>query len=192
MDGGLKLGRVLGIPFAVHHTWLIAFGLVAWSLAVGFFPSSYPGWSPAAYWLAGALAALLLFVSVLVHEVAHALVARARGLRVRGITLFVFGGVSAIEGEAERPLDEFLIAVVGPLTSGAIAGLAWLAGGAVSPTTGMVHAIVGTWRSPTASWRPSTWCPATRSTAGASSARSSGRSAVACPPRRRRRRTSAN
>jgi Zn-dependent protease/CBS domain-containing protein len=142
VDGGVKLGRVLGIPFAVHHTWLIAFGLVAWSLAVGLFPERYAGWTPGTYWLVGLVAALLLFVSVLVHELAHALVAQGRGLSVRGITLFVFGGVAEIEGEAERPLDEFLIAVVGPLTSGAIGGLAWLASGMVAETNGIAHAIL--------------------------------------------------
>lgn len=142
MDGGLKLGRVFGIPFAIHHTWLIAFGVVALSLALGFFPVSYPGWSPGAYWVAGVAAALLLFLSVLVHELAHALVARGRGMNVRGITLFVFGGVSAIEGEAERPLDELLIAVVGPLTSGAIAAIAWLASGVIAPADGIVDATV--------------------------------------------------
>ncbi len=76
MDGGLKLGRVFGIPLSIHHTWLIAFALVAWSLAAGFFPSAYPGWASVTYWLAGAVAALLLFVSVLLHEIAHALTPR--------------------------------------------------------------------------------------------------------------------
>src|SRR2546425_2739139 len=142
MDGGFRVGRVLGIPVGVHHTWIVAFVLVAWSLAIGFFPGSYPGWTPSTYWLAGALAALLLFVSVLIHEISHAVVARARGLRVRGITLFVFGGVATIEGEAEEPLDEFLIAVVGPITSLAIAAASWLASGLAPSDRGVVHAIM--------------------------------------------------
>jgi Zn-dependent protease len=141
MDGSFRVGRVLGIPVGVHHTWIVAFALVTWSLAVGYFPDAYSAWRPAAYWAAGALAALLLFLSVLVHELSHAVVARARGLGVRGITLFVFGGVATIEGEAERPLDEFLIAIVGPITSFAVAAAAWL-GAAVAVGSGVGHAIV--------------------------------------------------
>jgi Zn-dependent protease/CBS domain-containing protein len=141
MDGSFQFMRLAGIPIRLHYTWLLAVGLVTWSLAVGFFPDSYPGWEPARYWAAGAAAALLLFTSVLVHELSHALVACRRGFGVRGITLFVFGGVAEVEGEAERPLDEFLIAVVGPITSFAVAGLAWLAARAVPDQSSMAHAI---------------------------------------------------
>ena len=141
MDGSFQVMRLAGIPIRLHYTWLLAVGLMAWSLAAGFFPDAYPGWEPTAYWAAGVAAALLLFVSVLLHELAHAVVARGRGFEVRGITLFVFGGVAEVEGEAERPLDEFLIAVVGPIASFAIAGLAWLAARAVADESGMAHAI---------------------------------------------------
>jgi Zn-dependent protease/CBS domain-containing protein len=141
MDGSFQVMRLAGIPVRLHYTWLLAVGLVAWSLASGFFPGRYPGWEPLQYWAVGAAAAVLLFVSVLVHELSHAVVARARGFGVRGITLFVFGGVAEVEGEAERPLDEFLIAIVGPITSFAIAGLAWLLAGAIPDRTGMAHAI---------------------------------------------------
>jgi Zn-dependent protease/CBS domain-containing protein len=141
MDGSFQVMRLAGVPIRLHYTWLLAVGLVAWSLASGFFPSSYPGWEPSRYWIAGAAAALLLFLSVLVHELSHAAVARGRGFGVRGITLFVFGGVAEVEGEAERPLDEFLIAIVGPITSFAIAALAWLLARAVPDDTSMAHAI---------------------------------------------------
>jgi Zn-dependent protease/CBS domain-containing protein len=141
MDGSFQIMRIAGIPIRLHYTWLLAVALVTWSLAAGFFPDSYPGWEPLRYWLAGGAAALLLFASVLIHELSHAIVARGRGFGVRGITLFVFGGVAEVEGEAERPLDEFLIAVVGPITSFAIAGLAWLAGRAVTDQSSMAHAI---------------------------------------------------
>src|SRR5687768_9206969 len=102
MDGSFQVMRVAGIPIRLHYTWLLAVGLLTWSLAAGFFPDSYPGWEPLRYWVAGGVAALLLFASVLVHELSHAIVARGRGFGVRGITLFVFGGVAEVEGEAER------------------------------------------------------------------------------------------
>jgi Zn-dependent protease/CBS domain-containing protein len=100
--------------------------LVAWSLAQGYFPSLYPGWEATTYWVAGVVAALALFGSVLLHELSHSLVAIWRGIRVRSITLFIFGGVSTMEEETEQPQDEFLIAVVGPLASVLLAGLFWV------------------------------------------------------------------
>ena len=124
-QGSFKLGTIDGIDIRIHYTWLLAYLLIAWSLAMGYFPMSGESASSVTYWALGAVAALLLFVSVLLHELAHSLVARARGLRVDSITLFIFGGVSTISGEARTARDEFLIAVVGPLTSLALAGLFW-------------------------------------------------------------------
>jgi len=125
MKSSFRLGRIAGIEIGIHYSWLLAFILIAWSLAQGFFPQNFPGWDLATYWITGVLAALFLFVSVLVHELAHSLVAIARGLPVRGITLFIFGGVSRIEGEPEKPKVEFAMAVVGPLASLALAGIFW-------------------------------------------------------------------
>ena len=125
MPNTWRVGSIFGIPFRVHYTWLLAVFLITWSLASGFFPSMYRGWAPEAYWFAGAVGALGLFGSVLLHELSHSLVALTRGLGVASITLFIFGGVSSIEDEAEKPADEFLVSIVGPLTSFAIAALAW-------------------------------------------------------------------
>lgn len=125
MQGTLRLGRVAGIEIGIHSSWLVAAVLVAWSLAEGFFPANYPGWAPTTYWLVGSIAALALFASVLVHELSHSLVALALGHEVHSITLFIFGGVSSLKGEARRPRDEFLISVVGPLTSFALAAVFW-------------------------------------------------------------------
>ncbi len=125
LEGSVRFGRIAGIDLRLHVTWLLAFGLLTWSLASSVFPATYPRWSGGTYWLVGALAALLLFACVLVHELSHALVARARGMRVAHITLFVFGGVTSVEGEAEEPADEFWMAVVGPLTSLALACLTY-------------------------------------------------------------------
>lgn len=125
MKGSLRMGRIAGIEIGIHYTWLLAFVLISLSLAQGFFPQAYPGWNPGTYWVTGILAALLLFVSVLLHELAHSLVAQARGLPVQSITLFIFGGVSNIGEEAEKPSVEFVIAIVGPLTSLALAGIFW-------------------------------------------------------------------
>jgi len=122
----LPLFRVRDIQVGVHVSWLVVFALVTWSLAMGFLPEAIPGIAAGDAWLIGAISALLLFASVLLHELAHSFVAISRGLPVHSITLFLFGGVSNLSGESKEPRTEFLIAVVGPLTSFAIAGAAFL------------------------------------------------------------------
>ncbi|MFH1383301.1 MAG: site-2 protease family protein [Chloroflexota bacterium] len=123
MRGSVSLGRIAGIQIGVHYTWLLAFLLIAWSLALGFFPSYYPGWTNTTYWITGAIAAVLLFASVLLHELAHSFVAISRGMRVRSITLFIFGGVSNIEDEPSKAGTEFVMAFAGPLSSLILAGI---------------------------------------------------------------------
>ena len=128
LKGSLRIARIAGIDIGIHYTWFIIFVLITWSLAAGYFPVEYPGWGDLLYWLTAALAALLLFVSVLIHELAHSLVARSRGVPVRSITLFLLGGISNLESEPEKPAVEFAIAIVGPLTSVALAGIFWALG----------------------------------------------------------------
>lgn len=143
MEGTLRLAYIAGIPVRVHATWLIAFFLITWSLAASFLPNHFPFWENSMYWVTGALGAVFLFASVLVHELAHSIVARARGLPVNGITLFVFGGVSEIQSDREDAADEFLIAIVGPLMSiglaGVFLGLTALASGASGPLQALLN-----------------------------------------------------
>ncbi|MGB9723660.1 MAG: site-2 protease family protein [Chloroflexia bacterium] len=113
----LTLGRVFGIPIRINYTWFLVFFLLTLYLALGELPASYAGLPRPLYWLAGALGSLLLFASVVAHELAHSLVARSQGIPVRSITLFLFGGVASIEQEADRPGEELLMAGVGPVTS---------------------------------------------------------------------------
>ena len=120
----MHLFRVRGIPVRIDFGWLLIVGFISWNLASGYFPHVLPSLSPTAYWVQGLVAALLLFASVLLHELAHALVAVGHGVPVGGITLHMFGGVSQLDSEPETPRAELLIAIVGPLTSFAIAGLA--------------------------------------------------------------------
>jgi len=122
----IKLGRIFGVEIRAHLSWLIIVAIVMLSLA-SHFTMSQPEWSLAWRWSAAFLTSILFFSSVLAHELAHSVVAMRYGLPVKSITLFLFGGVSEIEGEAKRPADEFWIAIIGPLMSLAIAGL----GGAV-------------------------------------------------------------
>ena len=123
MKGSLRIGRIAGIEIAIHYTWFLIFILITWSLAVGYFPVQFPGWEGWVYWVTAAVAAILLFVSVLFHEVAHSLVAKSQGLPVKSITLFLLGGVSNLENEPEKPGVEFAIAIVGPLSSVLLAGI---------------------------------------------------------------------
>ena len=135
MGGTVRVLTIRGIPINVHVSWLVIYGLITWTLAVGYFPRALPDLPAAAYWANGLLAAFLLFVSVLLHELSHSFVAMAHGLSVRGITLLVFGGVSHLEDEPPSPRAEFLIAAIGPITSFAIAAVLWAinASGLVQP-----------------------------------------------------------
>lgn len=123
MSGAFQIGRLFGIRIRLHYSWLFVFFMVAWSLATSYLPASYPGWQPALRWGAGFAGSIMLFTSVLIHEMSHSLVAMSRGYKVRGITLFLLGGVAEIEKEANKASEEFLIAVVGPLTSFVLSGI---------------------------------------------------------------------
>ena len=123
MGKSLRLGRVFGIPVEINITWVIIFLLLTY-LLVNRFDAADLQWSTAQQWAVAIITVGLFFLSVLAHELSHSLVALSRGIRVIGITLFIFGGVSHLEREPDRPFEEFLVAVVGPLTSIAIAILA--------------------------------------------------------------------
>ena len=117
--------RVAGIPVRIDASWVLVFALISWSLAAGYFPRVLPEASTGTVWLHAVVAALLLFVSVFLHELSHALVALEHGVPVSGIRLHVFGGVSEMDAEPPTPRAELLIAAVGPLTSFLIAALCY-------------------------------------------------------------------
>ena len=123
--------QCFGIPIRVHASWFLVVVFVAWTLARRYFPSEYAGLSVRAYWAMGAVAALLLFACVLLHELGHAFAARGLGIPVTGITLFIFGGVAQIAHGARRPSAELKVALAGPLVSLLIAGACFLAGPAM-------------------------------------------------------------
>jgi Zn-dependent protease len=123
MRSGIRLGRIFGISIYIDWSWIFIFLLVTWDLAASLFPNLHPNWSLALNVTLGLVASILFFASVLAHELAHSLVAKSRGLPVRRITLFIFGGVSNIEKEPPSPGAEFLISVVGPLTSLILGGI---------------------------------------------------------------------
>ena len=121
--GGLTIAWIWGIPISVHASWLLVFALVAASLAAGYFPAHHAEWGAPTRWVLGAVTSIAFFASVLVHELGHSRVALRYGLPIRGITLFVFGGVAQIGREPDSPGVEFRIAIAGPLTSLALAAL---------------------------------------------------------------------
>ncbi len=136
MQRGRQVGHILGIPLRIDASWLVVFALITWSLATAYFPEINVNWPWALYWLLGLMTSVLFFASVVLHELAHSVMAIRRGTPVLGITLFVFGGVAWMADEPRTPFDELLIAVVGPLASFLAAflfGALWLA------TTGIAH-----------------------------------------------------
>ncbi len=122
-SGRLQIARVFGVPVYLHFSWLIVFGLITWTLATGYFPAQQPDLSPLAYWLKGLVASLLLFLSILLHELGHAYVAHRRGLDIQSVTLFIFGGVAQLAKDPEDGPTELRTAVAGPLVSLALAAL---------------------------------------------------------------------
>lgn len=120
MHDAIPLGRIAGFPVKVHWSVLVILWLFTWSLA-STLPGAVKGYSPAAYWLAGACGALVLLASLLAHELAHAVVARRAGVAVGSVTLWLFGGVTTLGGEAKTPKAAFRIAIAGPATSLALA-----------------------------------------------------------------------
>lgn len=125
MNGSLRVARIFGIPIEIHYTWLIVFGLIAWSLAVGYFPRAGPELGTATTIVLAVAATLLFFAALLAHELAHSYVAIREGLPVRRITLFIFGGIAQMAKEPPTAKSEFRMAAAGPLMSIAIGGLSW-------------------------------------------------------------------
>jgi Zn-dependent protease/CBS domain-containing protein len=117
MRNEIRIGRISGISIYLDWSWIFIFLLVTFGLAGGVLFVWHPDWNPWLTWAVAVAASLLLFASVLLHELAHSLVAKARGLPVRKITLFLFGGASNIEREPDSPKTEFLMALVGPVVS---------------------------------------------------------------------------
>jgi Zn-dependent protease len=115
--GSIQVARVLGIPVFIHFSWFVVFGLIAWTLATGYFPQHYPNLPVTSYWAKGLVASLLFFVSILLHELGHSLVARRSGIGIRSITLFIFGGVARLDRDPADGRTEFKMAAAGPAVS---------------------------------------------------------------------------
>ncbi|HJU60167.1 MAG TPA: site-2 protease family protein [Nitrososphaeraceae archaeon] len=122
----LQIGTIKNIPIRLHFTLIIVFFLISWTLATGFMPRYYPNLNDSQYWIMGIIGAVVLFISVLLHELSHSILSIRYGIRVHQIILFIFGGISDIKDETKDFKKEFNIAVVGPLTSYALSGLFWI------------------------------------------------------------------
>lgn len=113
----IALFKLLGFTVSLDVSWGIILFLVVWSLSKGFFPSYFPGLGIQTYWWMGVVGAIGLFVSIIIHEFSHALIARKYGMKIKGITLFIFGGVAEMQDEPSTPKSEFLMAIAGPIAS---------------------------------------------------------------------------
>jgi len=136
--------KLFGFAVRVDASWLILAVLISWTLAVAYFPSQYKGLSTGQYWWMGIASAVGLFASIIIHEFSHSLVARRHGLPMKGITLFIFGGVAEMGDEPSNAKTEFLMAIAGPIASILLAVLLYLAyeaGKGTLPKT--VTAVVG-------------------------------------------------
>ena len=129
VEATVNIARVRGIDVGLHFSWFIVVVLFTVIFAESQYPSTYPDWSETAYWGIAIASVLLLFLSVLLHEFGHALVAQSRGVEVKSITLFIFGGVAGLAKESDDAADEFWIAIAGPIVSVVLAGMfgiSWL------------------------------------------------------------------
>jgi Zn-dependent protease len=117
----IPLGRIMGIPIGLDYSWFLIFALLTWSMATSYYPAEFGNWPVAQYWIVGAATAILMFASVLLHELGHSVVALRYKIPVRSITLFIFGGVAQIGAEPPSASAEFWIALAGPAASFALA-----------------------------------------------------------------------
>jgi Zn-dependent protease len=122
----IPLGRIMGIPIGLDYSWFLIAVLLTWAFAVSYYPAEFSDWSIALYWVMGAATAIMLFVSVLIHELGHSVIAMGYKIPIRNITFFIFGGVAQIAAEPPSPSAEFWIAIAGPLTSLALAAFFYL------------------------------------------------------------------
>jgi len=141
----VTLFRIFGFEVKIDWSWLILGALIVWSLARGLFPVWYKGMEPSAYWIMGVAGAAGLFLSIVFHELWHSLIARRFGLDMRGITLFLFGGVAEMGDEPPSPKAEFFLAVAGPISSVVLAAVLLAVsfllrgGGPMTPVTGVLN-----------------------------------------------------
>ncbi|MEJ2718054.1 MAG: site-2 protease family protein [Deltaproteobacteria bacterium] len=123
--GRFHILTISGIKINVDYSWIIIFVLVLWGISAGYFPHFFPGYTTQLYWIAGFIATMLFFASILIHELAHSLVALRMGIQIPDITLFIFGGISRLSEEPSDPRAELKIAIAGPLMSFALAAIFW-------------------------------------------------------------------
>jgi Zn-dependent protease/CBS domain-containing protein len=135
LGGDLKIGRLAGIPISIHPLWLVIVGLITWSLGSAYYPDQVSGIAPAAAYGLGLASALLLFASILLHELGHAVVARRYGVEIDGIELWLLGGVAKMKGAAHRPEEELRFALAGPAVTVVIAAVFSLAVAALPSST---------------------------------------------------------
>jgi len=126
MNNSFSIGKIKEIEIKIHYSWFLIFFLVIWSLAEFYFPANYPGWTKWIYWISSSIASFFLFLSVLFHELSHSLVGKRSNILVKSITLFVFGGVAEMATEPKKPVEEFKMAVAGPVASLFLAGAFWV------------------------------------------------------------------
>lgn len=153
MNGTYKIFRFLGFDISIHWSWIFIFVLVTWTFAAGILEEFYPDWTDGRRWVVGAAISIIFFISILLHEVSHSVVARRYGIAVSNITLFVFGGVSNLTKEPDSAKQEFWIAIVGPLTSfvmAAVFGIGYLllnsleeGAGAVAANLAVINLAIG-------------------------------------------------
>jgi Zn-dependent protease/predicted transcriptional regulator len=141
----VQLFEIFGFKLKVDPSWLLIAALIVWSLSTSYFPDALPGLTSTLYTVLGIIAMLGMFVSLILHELSHSLVARSYGLKVGGITLFIFGGVAELEEEPHDAKSEFLIAIAGPLMSLFLAGFFYGASSltASGAEVGLVGAVFG-------------------------------------------------
>lgn len=141
MNGTIRVGNLFGIPFYVHPSWFLVLGLVTWSYGSGL-AAQFPQLGGTLALLLGLITALMLFASVVAHELGHSFVAIRQGIDVKSITLFIFGGLAALEKESKTPAEAFWVAVAGPLVSLALFGIVSATGFGIA-ASGPLGAIIG-------------------------------------------------